>query len=364
MKYFDRFRPAFSPDTELLSSVNPALRIAATVGLAFAALLLASTRLAAQETASQSATSAVDALPEPTTEVAVASFVTHDFDWYDTTRMRAVPVRLYLPALATRSQPLPLVVFSHGIGGSRQGYSYLGSYWATRGYASLHLQHVGSDRSLWTGNIFNLVGRLQGAAQEDEAIARVGDLRFALDQMLADGQHGPMIDDERIIAAGHSYGANTVMLAIGARIERSDRVIELADPRLKAAVLLSAPPFYGETNTARILGDVKIPTLHITATEDTIRIPGYYSGVADRFAVFDAMTGAHKVLAVFDGGSHGIFTDRSGTGGATLNPLVKTATKELSLAFFDSVLGRGDAALRNWHARHTEIVAHFVSSEL
>jgi len=77
-----------------------------------------------------------------------------DFDWVDEARRRPVPVRLYLPN-QDPSKQAPLVVFSHGLGGSRNGYSYFGSYLAQHGVASLHLQHVGSDRSLWFGNIFN-----------------------------------------------------------------------------------------------------------------------------------------------------------------------------------------------------------------
>ncbi len=51
---------------------------------------------------------------------------------------------------------MPLVVFSHGIGGSRQGYSYLGKHWSARGVASLHVQHIGSDAALWRGNPFGV----------------------------------------------------------------------------------------------------------------------------------------------------------------------------------------------------------------
>jgi dienelactone hydrolase len=256
-----------------------------------------------------------------------------------------------------------LVVFSHGIGGSRLGYSYLGAYWASQGYASLHLQHVGSDRSLWTGNIFSLVGRLQEAAHEKEAIARVGDLRFALDQVLAHPQLGKRIDGARIAAAGHSYGANTIMLAVGARVERNGRAMDLADPRLTAAILLSAPPFYGESSDmAEIVAGIRVPTLHITSTEDIIRVPGYYSGAEDRIAVYEAMSGGRKILAVFEGGSHSMFTDRAGAGGFELNAQVKAATKDLSVAFFRSVFGDGDKALHNWPERHHGIVAKFVAS--
>jgi predicted dienelactone hydrolase len=282
-------------------------------------------------------------------------FNTMEFDWADAKRQRAVPVRLYWPNAV--SAQVPLVVFSHGIGGSRRGYSYLGQHWASHGIASLHLQHVGSDRNLWFGNPLGLVGRLQDAAQASEAIERPRDLRFALDQLLA-SPLGERIDTQRIVAAGHSYGANTTLLAAGARVQREGQRVDLHDERLRAAVLLSAPPFYGEAEPSRILGAVKMPTLHITATGDVIRIPGYWSGAEDRIAVFDAIGSQPKALAVFAGGSHSMFTDRPGTGGAELNPRVKRATKELSLAFLQTTFGQGNGwAWPQWVERHREIIA-------
>ncbi len=283
-----------------------------------------------------------------------------DFEWQDAARQRPVPVRLYVPA-AARTGAVPLAVFSHGLGGSRRGYSYLGRHWAERGMASLHLQHVGSDRELWLGNPLSLVGRLQGAAQESEAVARVHDLRFALDHLLA-GDAGITVDATRIVAAGHSYGANTTLLAAGAQVERAGRAMDLREPRIRAAVLLSAPPFYGEREPERILGAIRLPSLHVTATQDIITIPGYYSGPDDRVRVFEAIGSTPKVLAVFDGGSHSIFTDRTNTGGAELNPLVKQATQELSWAFMRRVLDSDDSLLRQWPQRHAAIVARYVGA--
>ena len=287
-----------------------------------------------------------------------SAFETHDFDWVDEKRERPVPVRLYWPQA---DGPVPLVVFSHGIGGSRRGYSYLGEYFASQGVASLHLQHVGSDRSLWAGNPLTLVGRLQGAATDREALERVRDLSFALDQALAHDKFGPRIDRARIAAAGHSYGANTVMLATGAGVERDGRRIELRDARIQAAVLLSAPPFYGEDDPKRILRSLTLPTLHVTATEDTIRIPGFYSPVSDRLAVFEAVGSPVKALAVFEGGSHSIFTNRAGTGGTELNPQVKAATRELVLAFLRRVFYGADEALARWPQTYAPILARWVS---
>lgn len=298
-------------------------------------------------------------------------FEVHDLDWTDSARERPVPVRLYLPqapepgaAGSSRSSDeagarrLPLVVFSHGIGGSRRGYSYLGQHFARNGVASLHLQHVGSDRSLWSGSVFSLVGRLQGAAQDREAIARAQDLRFALDTLLT-GELAARIDEGCIVAAGHSYGANTTLLAAGARVARDGREILLRDDRVRAAIAISAPPFYGESEPRRVLSGITVPSLHVTATEDVIRIPGYFSGSADRVALFEAMGSERKWLAVFEGGSHSMFTDRAGTGGVTLNPQVKAATQALTLAFIRTVFDDNAAALAAWPQQHAGILARF-----
>ncbi|MBK8891497.1 MAG: acetylhydrolase [Dechloromonas sp.] len=361
MKFFDLLRLDVTLDGLSHLSGRRRTRKALASGVALAVLFLASARLPAQGLEMPSPDPAPAVVATAIVDADASAVIAQDFDWFDSARQRAVPVRLYLPVQTGEARTLPLVVFSHGIGGSRLGYSYLGAYWASQGYASLHLQHVGSDRSLWSGNVFSLVGRLQDAARDSEAIARVGDLRFALDQVFAHPELGDRIDATRIVAAGHSYGANTIMLAVGARVERNGSVIDLADSRIQAAILLSAPPFYGDPDVAKIVANIKVPTLHITSTEDIIRVPGYYSGAEDRIAVYEAMSGARKILAVFEGGSHSMFTDRSGTGGVAINALVKAATKELSVAFFRSLFGGSDLALRNWPQRHSDIVARFVA---
>ena len=272
-----------------------------------------------------------------------------DFDWVDRARSRPVPARLYWPRSAVSEMSVPLVVFSHGIGGSRHGYSYLGKHWSARGIASLHVQHVGSDAALWRGNPFGVIGRLHAAAQEKEAIARAADVRFALDRMLSDETgHRGALDHQRLIAAGHSYGANTTLLTIGAQVVRNGHTIDCLDSRFSAAVVISAPPFYGETDLPAVLRNVSVPTMHVTATDDVIEIPGYHSDVADRLAIFDAVTSPRKLLAVFRGGSHSIFTDRTFTGGPSLNAKVKAATADLTLAFFAFVFENDSTALAHW----------------
>jgi predicted dienelactone hydrolase len=283
-----------------------------------------------------------------------------DLDWVDHARKRDVPVRLYWPSQAAPDAKVPLVVFSHGIGSSRTGYSYLGKHFAAHGIASLHLQHVGSDRKVWFGNPFGIINRLWSAASEREAMQRVRDLSFALDE-LERSDYGPRIDRKRIAAAGHSYGANTVMLAAGATLQRNGIAVQFREPRIRAALLLSAPPFYGEPELSRILGAITLPSLHITATEDVIRVPGYYSPPADRLAVFDAAGSKVKALVVFEGGSHNIFTDRPATGGLTLNPRVKSATQDLALAFLHSVFDAQDEGMQQWPGKHGPLISRWIN---
>ena len=292
-----------------------------------------------------------------------------NFDWQDDSRNRSVPVRLYLPKAVAESEtksvkPVPLIVFSHGLGGSRNGYQYLGRYWAANGYASLHVQHIGSDRQVWFGNPLTLASRLIAAAQDSEAIDRTKDVSFALSELLKQPQLTGRFDTERLVMAGHSYGASTTMLVIGAKVPKKDingQDFNLRDPRFKAAMILSAPPFYGYTNTASILGGVSMPTLHVTATADDIMVPSYNSGYEDRVKVFDAIGDPRKTLVVFAGGSHSIFTDRTNTGGAELNPKVKAATQALSLAFLKQTFGSDTTALANWQPQFADLLARYVA---
>ncbi|MBX6744950.1 MAG: acetylhydrolase, partial [Acetobacteraceae bacterium] len=71
-------------------------------------------------------------------------------DWTDPARNRALPVRLRLPQ---GQGPAPAVLLSHGLGGSRDGLGYLGRVLAEAGFVVLHLQHPGTDSTLWQGRM-------------------------------------------------------------------------------------------------------------------------------------------------------------------------------------------------------------------
>ena len=292
----------------------------------------------------------------------IDSFTVQEFAWQDNSRNRKVPAKLYWPKIANPSAKTQLLVFSHGLGGSKDGYSYIGRYLAQNGVASLHLQHVGSDRSVWSVPFYAIPYQLKKAARDEEAIDRAKDFQFGLSQLLNLAPYAQSIDPQQIVAAGHSYGANTTLLVSGAIVERNGLVVSLQDPRVKMAILISAPPFYGSdyASTGKILSAVQIPTLHITATEDVITVPGYYSRASDRIEIFETMQNSAKNLIVFKEGSHNIFTDRLQTGGKELNPKIKKATRELILSFIQN---QGDPKLleknqqwQNWRLQYSSLV--------
>lgn len=284
------------------------------------------------------------------------------FAWHDENRDRAVPALLFKP---THQQKAPaLIVFSHGLGGSKERYAYLGQYWASQGYASLHLQHVGSDRQVWRGSRLLLPFRLMDAADATEALARVQDVTFALDQILA-SKHATDFDNNTIIMAGHSYGANTSMLLSGAQVEQNGTLVSLKDDRIKAAILISTPPFYNDQPLAKVLAQVNIPTLHITTTEDEIRVPGFYSSPQDRFDLYNAMASPYKVLAVFSSGSHNIFSGwRRSADSTPQQQVIKAATQALSSAFIAQVTTGDDRAMNLWVQQHQAVLANFIRSDL
>lgn len=329
------------------ASLRASLAVAATVAVA---LLTMPALLGARVLAPAS---------DPAVETGDAGYTATDLEWIDATRDRRIPARLFWPASADRGAPVALIVFSPGIGSSRDGYTHLGRYWARHGIASLHLQHVGSDRSLWQGDPLGVLARLHSAAGPAEAIARAGDLHYALDRLLA-SRCGPHIARGAIVAAGHSYGANTTLLAIGATVPGIDDAAALRDPRIAAAILISAPPFYGAKDFVPILSGIAIPTLHVTTREDVIRIPGFVSGPDDRLKVFDATGSAFKALAVYAHGSHTVFTDRRYFDTAEVADAVRRATQTLSTAFVDQIRGSRRDALGDWAQAHRLLLDRYL----
>ena len=102
-------------------------------------------------------------------------------DWHDAGRKRDVPAKIYFPTEG--AGPFPVIIFSHGLGGTREGYEYLARQWAANGYVSVHLQHIGSDDSAWRGKD-QPMQTMRQAANLQNSVDRPKDVQFAVELLI------------------------------------------------------------------------------------------------------------------------------------------------------------------------------------
>ena len=100
----------------------------------------------------------------------------------------------------------PLILVSHGFGGTARQLTWLATALARAGYVVVGVDHPGTNG-------------LDGVTAEGAAAPweRAGDLKAALDVVLADPKLGAHIDPHRIGVAGFSLGGFTSLLEVGAR---------------------------------------------------------------------------------------------------------------------------------------------------
>ncbi|HKV60714.1 MAG TPA: hypothetical protein VJO16_02285 [Candidatus Acidoferrum sp.] len=107
------------------------------------------------------------------------------------------------PLLAAPAK-FPLILLSHGTGGSSSMMAWLGISLASHGYIAAAVNHPGNNAlEPYTAQGFTLWWE------------RAHDLSVVLDKLLADSTFGPRIDPSRIGAAGFSLGGYTVIELAG-----------------------------------------------------------------------------------------------------------------------------------------------------
>ena len=270
--------------------------------------------------------------------------------WHDPARNRDVPVKIYYPAKATA--PCPLIIFSHGLGGNREGYSYLGEHWAGCGYISVHLQHIGSDDSVWRGAGLDGFAQLKRAASDPQsAIDRAGDVTFAIDRMLSlshqtdEAGFNPLrglVNEKEIGVAGHSFGAWTTLAVVG---EKNPAGRRFTDSRIKAAIAMSAPVPGGAEKAKGRFAVIAVPVFHMTGTRDDSPIGE--TKAADRRIPFDQSTAPGSCLLILDGGDHMTFSGHIFAGFRQEDARFQALILAGSTAFWDATL-RGNHASQVW----------------
>ncbi|WP_437284636.1 alpha/beta hydrolase family protein [Sorangium sp. So ce406] len=270
---------------------------------------------------------------------------------------RAVDLQVRVSAPVTGSG-LPILLLSHGHGPSNHlsslnGYAPLASYWAARGFVVIQPTHLDSKTLPFR------------SSDHPEAPlywrSRAEDMKRILDQLDAiEGAVAALagrLDRSKVAVAGHSMGGHTASILLGARHKdpRDGTEVNLAEPRIKAGVLLAAPgrggdalnelaarkyPFFSTID----FSTMTTPALVVAGDKDTS--PHLTVAGADWHAdPYFLSPGPKSLVTLFDAG-HGL----GGVSGYDVaettdeNPERVAAVQRLTWAYLRSELYPGDSA--------------------
>ncbi len=321
----------------------------------------------------------------------------HEVMVIDTTLTRdgkSLDIRIHAPRPADKPLTLPMIVFSHGAGGSRDAFPDLCRYWASHGYVVVSPTHgdsvaqrrargetfgrsrdigqqiVGSvnllDRRADIVLILDSLDTLASEIIRSAGVAPAGkpadhaakpDSATASNPATASDPStaaGPSIaiDPGRIGMAGHSAGAMTTQMMAGVRFYppragAASRGIARPEPRIRAFALISGQGLGRPAFKEDSWKDISAPMLVMAGSKDT-------SPVSDetpegrRDPYLHASPG-DKYLVYIDGATHGSYAGKSTS--RVLREVapdnidyIQQITAFSTTAFFDAYLSGDEAA--------------------
>jgi len=235
--------------------------------------------------------------------------------WLDPVRQRQIPVLIRWPGpgLAAPAGGHPVVLFSHGLGGTAAGAERWGEAWCTAGMVVVHLQHAGSDLAAVRRQArdFQDKGGLRRAAGPEQLLARLEDVAFVLDELTrrkaAGSGRWAGIRAQAMGMSGHSFGAHTTLGMAGQRYPGHPGIRET---RLAAFVAFS-PTLPARGDATQAFERLTRPVLCITGTRDD-DVVGNGATPERRMGVFEALPPGRKAQLVLEDADHMSFSGQQG----------------------------------------------------
>lgn len=269
--------------------------------------------------------------------------VADDLALKDGARKKDLPYKVHYPGTGG---PYPVVLFSHGYGGTKDAFGPIGQHWASHGYVVIHPTHADglgrrrADPPQGGGGDPTArprPGGLIGGLNDPHKIAdRVADLVLILDNVgelenAVPGLKGK-IDASRIGVGGHSFGAYTAMLIGGVTVDLGGvNGRSFADKRVRCILPISGQGTGQQGLTDTSWAMLKLPMMTITGTRDQ-GIGG--QGVEWKKEPYTFSPPGDKYLVVIDGANHLSFGGGLGGRGSGITDIVKLFT----VHFWDAYL--------------------------
>jgi predicted dienelactone hydrolase len=261
---------------------------------------------------------------------------------HDAKRDKVLHVRIFYPKEAGS---YPVIVFSHGAGGSQSCCEALTRHWATYGYVTIQPTH--DDSTLQRRNSgeedINFLKAVNDALKKPSLWqSRPQDISFVLDSLPVLQKRIPAlagkIDAEHIGVGGHSMGAFTADAIAGALVDLPGRpATNLADPRVRAVLLLSpqGPGEFGLTDHS--WDHLTIPMLSMTGSLD---LGAGNQGPEWRKTPFERSQAGAKYHVFIQGANHMSFVSANTLlpAHASQGDSILGYTNAASLAFWDAYL--------------------------
>ncbi|MEV7558551.1 alpha/beta fold hydrolase [Streptomyces sp. NPDC089795] len=279
-------------------------------------------------------------------------------------RVVDLQVRISAPVSGTE---LPVILLSHGLGfsnnlSSLKGYAPLADFWAAHGFVVIQPTHLDS-RTLSLGPA--TPGAIPHWRSRAEDMTRILDQLDAVEAAVP--QLAGRLERNKVAVAGHSMGGHTASLLLGARLTdpHDGTTVNLADPRIKAGVLLAAPGRGGDALTEFTVenysfflttdfSSMTTPALVVAGDKDdsaflTVRGPDWHTDP------YTLAPGPKSLLTLFEA-EHGL----GGVSGYDVaettdeNPERVAAVARLTLAYLRTALCPGDPC---WQAAREILTA-------
>jgi len=250
--------------------------------------------------------------------------------------------------------PLPLVIFSHGMGGSSEAFGDLADRLASHGYVVIlptHSDSVKLRREQGEEAGREILSNPADYVRNVKVFERVDDIKRIIDAIPVIETKTPdlttagaTLSRDAIAMAGHSAGALTTQMVIGAKVRTRllGGVESVADPRVKAAVVISGQGLKNRLLTEESWAAIDKPMLVITGSRDTARV-GSETPASRRhpFEYAPASKGEPRTFLLWiEGATHSSYQGRSAAVFLGEKPgdaaMVAAITSSTVLAFLDA----------------------------